>query len=209
MSSEPLSVSVWLQQLQTGDHAAAEELWQRYCRRLVDMARRLIRGLPCRVADEEDVALSAFNSFCRGAIGGRFPSLDDRNNLWRLLITITGRKAYQHGLRLRRQKRGDKAVLDEAALARVAGGEDDGRALEQLVSQEPTPEFVVQAAEEYQRLLASLPNRDLCVLAEWKMEGFTNEEIAAKLTCSVRSVERKLRIIRGCWETSVNTASTA
>ena len=52
MPPEPLSVSEWLQQLQTGDHAAAEELWQRYCRRLVDMARRLIRGLPSRVADD-------------------------------------------------------------------------------------------------------------------------------------------------------------
>ena len=127
------------------------------------------------------MALSAFDSFCRGAIGGRFPSLDDRNNLWRLLVTITARKAYQQGLRQRRQKRGGKSVLDEAALANVAGWEDEGRALEQLVSREPTPEFVAQAAEEYQRLLASLPKRNLCVLAQWKMEGFTNEEIAAKL----------------------------
>ncbi len=127
MPSEPLSVSLWLQQLQAGDHAAAEELWQRYCKRLVDMARRMIRGLPRRVEDEEDLALSAFDSFCRGAIGGRFPSLDDRNNLWRLLVTITARKAYQHGLSMRRQKRGGEAVLDEAALTVVAGGNDEGR----------------------------------------------------------------------------------
>jgi DNA-directed RNA polymerase specialized sigma24 family protein len=200
MSSEPLSVSVWLQQLQAGDHAAAEEIWQRYCKRLVGLARRLTRGLPRRIQDEEDVALSAFDSFCRGAIGGRFPSLDDRNNLWRLLVTITARKAYQHGLHQRRQKRGDKPVLDEAALAVVAGDDYGGRALEQLVSGEPTPAFVAQAVEEYQRLLTSLPKRNLCLLAQWKMEGFTNQEIAAKLSYGVRSVVRKLRIIRGCWE---------
>jgi DNA-directed RNA polymerase specialized sigma24 family protein len=200
MQSEPASVSLWLQQLQAGDHAAAEELWQRYCTRLVVLARSKIRGLPCRVADEEDVALSAFDSFCRGAIGGRFPSLDDRNNLWRLLVTITARKAYQHGLRLRRQKRGGKAVLDEAALAALTGWDDERRSLEQLVSREPTPEFAAQAAEEYQRLLGSLPKRNLRVLAQWKMEGFTNKELAAKLACSVRSVERKLRMIRGFWE---------
>ena len=200
MPSEPLSVSTWLQQLQGGDHAAAEELWQRYCKRLTDIARRMIRGLPRRVADEEDLALSAFDSFCRGAIGGRFPSLDDRNNLWRLLVTITARKAYHHGMSLRRQKRGGEAVFDEAALTGVAGANDEGRALDKLVSREPTPEFVAQAAEEYQRLLASLPKRNLCVIVQWKMECFTNEEIAAKLDCSVRSVERKLRIIRVCWE---------
>jgi DNA-directed RNA polymerase specialized sigma24 family protein len=200
MPSERLSVSNWLQQLQAGNHAAAEELWQRYCQRLVAMARRMIRGLPRRIDDEEDLALSAFDSFCRGAMRGRFPSLEDRTNLWRLLVTITARKAYQRNLRMRRKKRGGQAVLDERALANLANSHDDRRALEQLVSHEPTAEFVVQAAEEYQRLLASLPNRDLCVLAEWKMEGFTNQEISAKLTCSVRSVERKLRIIRGLWE---------
>ena len=57
-----------------------------------------------------------------------------------------------------------------------------------------------QAAEEYQRLLASLPKPNLCVIVQWKMEGFTNQEIAVKLALSVSSVERKLRIIRGFWE---------
>ena len=116
------------------------------------------------------------------------------------MVTITARKAYQHVLRLHRQKRGGKAVLDEAALTIVAGGDDEGRALEQLVSREPTPEFVVLAAEQYQRLLASLPKRNLYPIVQWKMERFTNEEIATKLACSVRSVERKLHIIRVCWE---------
>jgi hypothetical protein len=45
------------------------------------------------MADQEDVALSAFDSFCRNAEEGRFPHLDDRDNLWRLLVVITARKA--------------------------------------------------------------------------------------------------------------------
>ena len=49
--------------------------------------------MPRVAADEEDVALSAFDSFCRGAQRGRFPQLDDRDNLWRLLVVITSRKA--------------------------------------------------------------------------------------------------------------------
>ena len=65
MSSEPLSDSIWLQQLQAGDHAAAEGIWQRYCKRLVGLARRMTRGPPSRIQDEEEVALTAFDSFCR------------------------------------------------------------------------------------------------------------------------------------------------
>jgi hypothetical protein len=50
-------------------------------------------GAPRGMADEEDVALSAFDSFCRGAEQGRFPQLSDRDDLWRLLFVITERKA--------------------------------------------------------------------------------------------------------------------
>src|SRR5262245_21631182 len=116
MSSDE-SVSQWIDRLRGGDAAAAQQLWERYLQRLGGLARKKPQGLTRRSADEEDVALSAFDSFCRGAGDGRFPQLLDRDNLWRLLVTITARKAYQLVLREGRQKRGGNAVLDEAALA--------------------------------------------------------------------------------------------
>src|SRR5262249_10917971 len=82
------SVTYWLQQLQAGDQTAAQELWNRYFGRLVSLARSKLRGASRRAADEEDVALSAFESFCRGAEQGRFPKLLDRENLWCLLAVI-------------------------------------------------------------------------------------------------------------------------
>jgi DNA-directed RNA polymerase specialized sigma24 family protein len=91
-------------------------------------------------------------------------------------------------------------VLDEAAMANLADSGGGSLGLEQLLSQEPTPEFAAQAAEEYQRLLTILPHADLRAVAQWKMEGYTNAEIAAKLGCVARSVERKLGIIRAAWE---------
>jgi hypothetical protein len=90
MASEG-SVTHWLGQLCAGDQAAAQPLWERYFQRLVDQARARLRATPRRVADEEDVALSVFDSFCRGAERGRFPQLSDRDDLWRLLVVITGR----------------------------------------------------------------------------------------------------------------------
>ena len=83
------SVSHWIVQLKAGNQAAAQELWEDYFQRLVRLARRRLRGRSRRAADEEDVALSAFDSFCRGAEQGRFPRLTDRDNLWRLLVVIT------------------------------------------------------------------------------------------------------------------------
>ena len=100
----PWSVTVWIEQLKAGDAAAAAPLWQGYFRRLVGLARQMLGAAPRGVADEEDVALSAFDSFCRGAAEGRFPRLDDRDDLWQILMMLTARKA----LRLLRQERRHK-----------------------------------------------------------------------------------------------------
>jgi DNA-directed RNA polymerase specialized sigma24 family protein len=189
------SVTGWIGQLKEGDQAAAQQLWERYFHRLVGLARKKLRGTKRQAADEEDVALSAFDSFCRGAENGRFPQLDDRDNLWQLLVLLTARKAWH----LRR----DEARLKRArvvAWADTPAANQEECGIEQLVGQEPSPEFAARLAEEYQLLLGRLSDRELESIAVWKMEGYTNEEIAAKLDCSLRSVERKLRIIRSRWK---------
>ena len=81
----------WVEQ--TGDAAAAGPLWEAYFARLVAVARGRLRAAPRAAADEEDVALSAFDSFCRGVEGGRFPRLGDRDDLWQVLFVITDRRA--------------------------------------------------------------------------------------------------------------------
>src|SRR5256885_9031522 len=87
------SVTRWLTALKGGDAAAAQPLWERYHRRLVALAREKLRAARRRAADEEDVVQSAFHSFFCGVARGRFPQLNDRDNLWRLLVVITARKA--------------------------------------------------------------------------------------------------------------------
>jgi DNA-directed RNA polymerase specialized sigma24 family protein len=192
------SVTGWIGQLKVGDPAAAEQLWERYFRRLVGLARKKLRGTRRQAADEEDVALSAFDSFCRGAEHGRFPRLDDRDNLWHLLVVLTARKAWHLRRDEARQKRARVMPRTDMPAANVE--EFD---FEQIVGQEPSPEFAAQVAEKYQLLLGCLADRELETIAVWKMEGFTNGEIAAKLDCSPRTVERKIRIIRGRWQQEV------
>src|SRR5205823_11454003 len=103
--SSPGSVTYWIGQLKAGDPAVARELWERYFQRLVGLARKKLQHAPRRAADEEDVALSAFDSFCRRAEQGQFPRLDDRNDLWQVLLMITGRKACDLVEHERREKR--------------------------------------------------------------------------------------------------------
>jgi DNA-directed RNA polymerase specialized sigma24 family protein len=187
------SVSCWLQLLQAGDPEAAQPLWERYFAQLEALARRRLHGRALAVADAEDVALSAFDSLCRGVSQGRFPQLRDRDNLWRLLVVITVRKV-AHLLRDQScQKRSGGGP-------RPAGQPTDDELLYEVIAPGPTPDFAAQLAEECARLLSLLPRQELVQVARWKMEGHTNQEIATLLGCAPRTVDRKLQLIRHLWE---------
>jgi DNA-directed RNA polymerase specialized sigma24 family protein len=193
MSSDQ-SVTEWLHQLKReGNASGAQELWQRYFARLVELARQRLRGTPRRAADEEDVALSAFDSFCRGVENGRFPRLEDRDDLWHVLVMITTRKAADLANHERCQKRGGGEVVPASAL-------DGADAFAELSSREPDPAFAAEVAETCRFLLDALGDDTLRAVAAAKMEGLTNEEIAQRLGKSLPTIERKLHGIRAIWE---------
>jgi DNA-directed RNA polymerase specialized sigma24 family protein len=199
MSTEPEgSVSHWIGALKVGDPEAAQRLWERYFDALVRLARAKLGTIPRREADEEDIALSAFHSFCQGAARGQFPRLDDRYGLWRLLVMITARKALDQSERQRRKKRGSGRVHGESIMA---GGDPGAReaGLEQVMGREPTPEFAAMVADECRRLLGDLGDENLRRIALLRMEGYSDPEIAARLGCGLRTVGRKLELIRKTW----------
>ena len=187
MSAEG-SITRLLGPLKAGDEAAVQRVWEAYYERLVQLARARLGDSPRRAADEEDAALSAFDGFCRAVAAGRFPRLFDRDDLWQVLLVITGRKAKN----LRKY---------ELALKRGAGlaAADPSTAFADLVGREPDPGVAADVADRCRDLLDRLGDAELRAVAVWKMEGHTNEEIAAKLGRAVGSVERKLRTIRAVW----------
>ena len=197
------SITRWLGDLKEGDQAAAQPLWERYFARLVVVARGKLRRMRRTTADEdeEDAALSAFNSFCAGAAQGRFPKLADRDDLWRLLVVITARKAIAQAQRQGRKKRGCGRVVDEATLLGndFDGGDGSLAGLEQIAAAGPTPEFAAMMAEECQRLLDALGDNDLRQVAISRMEGYNNDEIAEQLGCARRTIARRLDLIRQTW----------
>jgi DNA-directed RNA polymerase specialized sigma24 family protein len=124
----------------------------------------------------------------------RFPRLADRDDLWQILVLLAARKAAHLIQHEGRQKRGGGAVLNTSALA------DEDARLGELIGPEPTPDFAAQVAEECRLLLDRLGDDELRAVALAKMEGYTNEEIAAQRGCVVRTIERRLRMIRDLWQ---------
>jgi DNA-directed RNA polymerase specialized sigma24 family protein len=194
------SVTVWLRRLEAGDPAAAQRLWERYVERLVRLAGRKLSAAVRRVADGEDVVQSAVNSFFRGVARGRFPQLRDRNNLWALLVRITERKAFDVARHERRQKRSGGRVVTGVTPPGSADSSGAESPIQQAIGREPTPEFAALVAEEYRRLLDRLRDGELRQIAIWKMEGYTNADIAVKIDCAGPTVERRLRLIRKTWD---------
>jgi RNA polymerase sigma factor (sigma-70 family) len=191
-------VTRWFRQLEEGDRQAVQRLWERYYRRLVGLARKKLRGLPRRVADQDDVALSAFDSFIRGVEQGRFPRLEDRDDLWQILAMITTRKAFDLKNYAERERRDWRLEAQD---------DSDGALLRGLIGREPDPAFAAQVAEELERLLRLLPDEELRQIVLLKLEGCTNEEIAARLDLLLKSVERRLSRVRKHWASELTSSA--
>jgi RNA polymerase sigma factor (sigma-70 family) len=189
------SVTGWIEDLKEGDSAAMQAIWDRFAPELLRVARNRLQGMKSRDADEDDVVLSAMNKLFVGAKQGRFPNLADRDSLWRLLLYMTGCKAWDVRRRENSQKRGGGKVYASLDDSSGPGNFD----LEMAVSNLATPEFATMVIEEYERLLAALKDDRYRKLAVAKMEGYTNKEIAQQFGCSERTIERELRSIRDRW----------
>src|SRR5262245_33621790 len=147
---DPSSDTTLIERLKAGrDAQAAQELWQRYFHRLMALARTRVRSGQRRAGDEEDVALSAFDSFFRGVEKGRFPQLNDKDDLWQILALLTERKAVNQFRRERAAKRGGGDVRGDSAFGAPGG-------LDELSAAEPTPEMAAMFTDECRRLFQAL-----------------------------------------------------
>lgn len=199
MSASSQSVSYWIANLKDGNLDAVQHLWNRYSARLVQVAEQRLRNSPKRLADEEDVAASVFMSLCRGAAAGRFENVKDRDDLWWLLLGITRQKTVSHIRRETAQKRGAAQMRAESD---VVGQSEQGRefSLDQLMGDEPTPEFLLTLDEQFDHLMGLLRDETLREIALLRIEGYTMPEIAHRMNTALRTIERKARLIRERWQ---------
>lgn len=199
------SVTLLIEKLRSDDRRefqeAAANLWSRYMGRLLELARKRISPRVRAREDEHDVVQSMFKSVCQRLQDGQY-TLGSRDELWRLLVTITQNKARNA---VKHHKRQGRDVGREARAAQARGGSAELDLVAISAAAEPTPIEIVIFEEELQIRLKAL-DEPLRQIAWWKLAGHTNKEIAMKIsvkeksTCSVRRVERKLALIREAWQ---------
>ncbi len=191
----------WCAALREGSSRATEKLWRLYFERMVTVARRKVLGSQRAAADEEDIALSAFKSFCLAFQQGRFEVRDDSENLWPLLVTLTINKAIDHLRKENRSKRRPARTGSDGGIHRFSAATAD--ALDELVSAESPPELAAAAAESFEQLLDTLDETGDLTLRQITLEsvaGRTTTEIARELDCTPRTIQRKLQTVRAVWE---------
>ncbi|MEL7496122.1 MAG: ECF-type sigma factor [Planctomycetota bacterium] len=171
----------------------SEEVWNKYFERLLHFARKQMRGMPKVASDEEDITLSVLKSVClavRKRNGERADDAPDTDSIWGMLVLICKRKIANQYAYQRRSKR--DASRSESLYSSPT-------LLQQLESKEIRPEMLTQFNERIDELFETLEHDSLKKVARAKAQGYTNQEIAERLSCSLSTVERKLRLIREIW----------
>lgn len=188
------SIATLLRGLEQDASAAQEAIWRSYFTRLVTLARERLRrrGAKRRVRDEEDVVVSVFDSLFTRAREGRFPELADELDLWKLLITLTERKARNAARAERARKRGGGAVRGESAFRRLDADETGGLAEAAVAPTAAEADAFVASVRE---CLEGI-DPELAQLGADRLAGFSVAEIADQNGCSVATTERRLRLLR-------------
>lgn len=178
--AEQNSVTEWIHAIRRKDDVAAGALWNRYFDRLMHIARSRMTNLPRSTYDEEDAALSTFRVLYGKLQQGNYGELGSRDELWNLMLKILIRKV------------GHRVVYEETE-KRTPPGPPGHLADARASATNPM-------ASECSELLSKLSSVDLEQVAIWKLEGYTNDEIALKLNRTRRTVQRMLELIRSIWQ---------
>lgn len=193
-------VTLWIKSVEDGDDSSAGQLWNYCFPRLLSYSKKKLPDHLRRALDEEDVALSAFKSFCLAAAKGSFPQLEGRDDLWKLLLCIAGRKAQSYVRRELREKRGGGQVRGESIFESGGNSSDSNSAgIGNVVGNTASPEMLAQFTEDARAMIDMLQDDTIKTIALLRMEGYSVEEIAERLECGKRTVERRLTLIRRTW----------
>jgi RNA polymerase sigma-70 factor (ECF subfamily) len=187
MPPEPSFVDL-MARLRAGDEAAAAELFDRFARRLIGLARGRLDALVRQKVDPEDVVQSVFKSFFLRHAAGQW-DLGGWDGLWALLTTMTLRKC---GRRAGYYHAGRRDVRREVSPR--PGGESAWEACAAL-ARDPSPEEAAALGETLEELLAPLDGRDRGIVV-LSLQGCDTAEVAAAVGCSRRSVQRVLQWVR-------------
>lgn len=184
---DPLQSRELVAQWRAGNQEAARQLFDRYVDRLVALARRRIGPRLARRVDPEDVVQSVFRTVFGRLREGQF-HIQEQDDLCKLLMRVTVHKTL-------RQVEFHGAGKRDPGLEADQGEASKERVLE-LLDREPPPETVVAFLDELEHFLSQLGPLERQVV-ELRLQGHSNEEIAAQLGVIDRRVRRIIERVRG------------
>ena len=174
-------------QCQKGDQQAFEAVFDRYSDRLIRVARsRISERLASRI-EAEDVVQSVFRSFFGRVQENRF-TFTEESDLWRLLVAITLNK-------LRNKVDWHTAAKRDVGMEQRISPTESRPSAFDIDGETPSPEAVVMFIDMLEHFMSALRETDRKVL-EFRLHGLTQEEIAAEIGCTERTVRRILERIR-------------
>jgi DNA-directed RNA polymerase specialized sigma24 family protein len=192
------SLTLCVQRLRSSDcqerDDAARIIWERFSSRLQALVRRhLDNRIRCR-EDEQDVLMSMYANFCAGQLEGKPPPAS-REELWKLLVRITMCKVVNTAHRHLAARRDVRRERNDARDRDLGDSHFPRWMLEHVDKAQPSHEEQVIVLDELHRLLDGLPD-ELRQIVLWKLDGYTNSEIARMIGRTVRCVELKMQLIR-------------
>jgi len=196
-SSDGSSVTDWIDSLKRGSDDASRKIWQRYVEQLVRAADRHLKDMPRRMVDRDDIAQEAFTGFFRGVQENRFSKLEDRDDLWQLLIALADRRARDHMRRELGPQRGKGRTRGDSAMEQTGN-----RSASEMIGFDnvAAPPITPESSEELIRLIQlafpELADEELQRIALDRISNYSIAEIARRHGIALRSAERKLKLIR-------------
>ena len=181
------SFSELIRRLRTGDDAVADEMFQRYARRLIGLARTHLDGRLRQKVDPEDVVQSVYKSFFRRLEAEQLEVIN-WDSLWYLLTVMTLRKCAGHAEYFqagRRDVRRETPADDQDSKASWRG----------VVDREPTPDEAVLLTDTVEQIMRDFDPEDRAVIA-MSLQGHSVREISESLKRADRSVRRLRERVR-------------
>ena len=192
------SITKYFSALKRGESEAAQLIWEKFFKRLIELARKKLKSSPKRWSDEDDIVQQAFAQFFSQVQQNRFPKLNNRGDLWQILAMLVDRRATDKIRRQVNKKSGGGKVRGDSAF--IGPNDSRGAGINSFADNEPTADLAAEFVEELAVRLQGLKNDEYRQIALLKLQNYTNKEIADKIRSSVRTVERCLNNIRKNWQ---------
>lgn len=201
MAHEEERITDVLQDTDRLDQQFAEKIWRKVFPELMRRIDLQLGSQPRRMNDEEDVAQNAMHSLFEGIKNERFERLENSQDLWRVLWTITKRKISDRKRKAMAQKRGGGKVRGESAFI---SDDELGSIGSRVADENVTPESVDQVLSVYDELLPQIKDAKTRETVMLRMQGYTDAEIAEKMSCSVSRISQRIAKVRRIWLEQMN-----